>query len=148
MLHRADLVGLLKQLQDEKLLIINNTDLLRMRLTLTSAGWRRVDEIQRQGVGLSRSFVAMWFSADVRPAYEEGIRPALVECGYVPPFRVDDAEHEEIWKTSAEDGRRQQKIDDRILGEIRRSRFLVADFTGQRPSVYFEAGFAEGLGIP
>jgi nucleoside 2-deoxyribosyltransferase len=28
------------------------------------------------------------------------------------------------------------------------SRFLIADFTEQRPGVYFEAGFAIGLGLP
>jgi tRNA A37 threonylcarbamoyladenosine modification protein TsaB len=27
-------------------------------------------------------------------------------------------------------------------------RFLVADFTGQRGSVYYESGFAHGLNIP
>ena len=42
----------------------------------------------------------------------------------------------------------EQKIDDRILGAIRRSRFVVVDMTGQRASVYFEAGSAEGLGVP
>ena len=45
------------------------------------------------------------------------------------------------------------KIDDEIIAEMRRSRFLVADFTqgktdGARGGVYFEAGFALGLGIP
>lgn len=38
------------------------------------------------------------------------------------------------------------KIDDEIIGEIRRSAFIVADFTGHRGGVYFEAGFAMGLG--
>jgi hypothetical protein len=44
------------------------------------------------------------------------------------------------------------KVDDEIIAEIRRSRFLVADFTcnpGQvRGGVYFEAGFAMGLNVP
>jgi nucleoside 2-deoxyribosyltransferase len=44
------------------------------------------------------------------------------------------------------------KIDDEIIAEIRRSKFLVADFTCEkekvRGGVYFEAGFAMGLGIP
>jgi len=39
------------------------------------------------------------------------------------------------------------KIDDEIISQIRRSKFLVADFTGHRGGVYFEAGFAMGLGI-
>lgn len=39
-----------------------------------------------------------------------------------------------------------------MIAEIRRSRFLVADFThgaeGARGGVYYEAGFAQGLGLP
>jgi hypothetical protein len=34
---------------------------------------------------------------------------------------------------------------DEIIAEIRRSAFLVADFTGHRQNVYFETGFAIGL---
>lgn len=51
------------------------------------------------------------------------------------PIRVDRIEHND-------------NIDDRIISEIRRSGLLVADFTGHRGGVYFEAGFAMGLGIP
>ena len=44
------------------------------------------------------------------------------------------------------------KIDDEIIAEIQRSRFLVADFThgddGARGGVYYEAGFAHGLNRP
>ena len=39
------------------------------------------------------------------------------------------------------------KIDDEIVAEIRRSAFLVADFTEHRQNVYFETGFAIGLGL-
>jgi hypothetical protein len=38
-------------------------------------------------------------------------------------------------------------ITDEIMAQIRRSRFVVADYTGQRHNVYFEAGFALGLGL-
>jgi len=41
-----------------------------------------------------------------------------------------------------------EKICDKILGEIRNSRFIIADVTGHRQGVYFEAGFAMGLGLP
>lgn len=39
-------------------------------------------------------------------------------------------------------------ITDRILAEIRRSRFVVAELTYHNRGVYFEAGYAKGLGIP
>lgn len=41
-----------------------------------------------------------------------------------------------------------EKIDDTIVAEIKRSGLMVADFTGHRGGVYFEAGLARGLGIP
>jgi len=54
-------------------------------------------------------------------------------------IRIDKKEHN-------------NKIDDEIIAEIRRSRFLIADFTCERKNVrggvYYEAGFAQGLGIP
>ena len=86
----------------------------------------------------SQVFVAMWFDDSVVEVYEEGILPAIEECGYVAK-RID-RDHSV------------DKIDDAIIAEIRRSRFLVADFThgekGARGGVYYEAGFAHGIGIP
>jgi nucleoside 2-deoxyribosyltransferase len=40
------------------------------------------------------------------------------------------------------------ELDDEIIASIRGAKFLVADFTGQRNGVYFEAGFMLGLGRP
>jgi hypothetical protein len=37
---------------------------------------------------------------------------------------------------------------ERIKDEIRRANFIVADLTDERPSCYFEAGYAEALAIP
>jgi hypothetical protein len=39
-----------------------------------------------------------------------------------------------------------ENINDRMLSDIRRAQFLVADFTHHRNGVYFEAGFGFGLG--
>ena len=40
------------------------------------------------------------------------------------------------------------KIDDEIVASIRSSKFVVADYTGSRGGVYYEAGLAHGLGLP
>jgi hypothetical protein len=56
----------------------------------------------------------------------------LREVGY-SPYRVDFDPHD-------------QPIDNKIIAEIRRSRIVLAECTGIRPSVYFEAGLAMGLG--
>ena len=107
-------------------------------ISLTEGGWLRVEEMQTAAPDVAQAFVAMWFHADTRDAYENGIRPAIRDCGY-EPMRIDNKEHV-------------NKIDDEIIAEIRRSRFLIADFTSEagkpRGGVYFEAGFAMGLRIP
>ena len=80
----------------------------------------------------------MWFGDEMDDAYEQGIRLGIEAAGYTP-MRIDR-------KANV------NKIDDEIIAEIRRSRFLVADFThgegGARGGVYYEAGFAYGLGLP
>jgi nucleoside 2-deoxyribosyltransferase len=61
------------------------------------------------------------------------ILPAVAtDCGF-DVIRLDRVEHSE-------------NINDRILTDIRRAQFIVADFTFHPPGVYFEAGFALGLG--
>jgi nucleoside 2-deoxyribosyltransferase len=40
------------------------------------------------------------------------------------------------------------KIDGEIIAEINRLTFMIADFTGHRGGVYFEAGIAMGLNVP
>jgi hypothetical protein len=111
---------------------------------LKPEGWRRAEVVRRKGPLGNRAFVAMWFSSDVKEAYELGIKPALVAAGYAPPFRVDDAEHD----SKHNDPDHRPRIDDRIIAELRRARFVVVDVTGARHSVYFEAGYAEALGLP
>ena len=104
---------------------------------VTVEGYRRLAEA-KTNLDSGQAFVAMWFGDEMNAAYEKGIEPAIVDAGY-KPMRID---------------RKQDvvKIDDEIIAEIRRSRFLVADFThgddGARGGVYFEAGFAFGLNIP
>ena len=40
------------------------------------------------------------------------------------------------------------RIDDEIVARIRQCKFLVADFTIDRGGIYFETGYAIGLGRP
>ncbi len=89
----------------------------------------------RQAVGTSsKAFVAMWFGKNLVDVYNQGFDPGIRNAGY-DPVRIDHKEHT-------------NKIDDEIIAEIRSSAFVVADFTGHRGGVYFEAGFALGLNLP
>ena len=105
---------------------------------LTVAGHVRLAELEAAHTPSSRAFIAMWFDDSMREAWDHGIAPAVRDTGY-DPVRIDRKEHV-------------NKIDDEIVAEIRRARFVVADFThgdtGARGGVYYEAGFAHGLDIP
>jgi nucleoside 2-deoxyribosyltransferase len=84
--------------------------------------------------GCGGVIIAMWFNPLMDAARAEGLEPAIRQAGYSPVI-VSGVEHI-------------NKIDDEIISLIRKSKFLVADFTGHRGGVYFEAGFAMGLALP
>lgn len=66
--------------------------------------------------------------------FEKAISPAMRACG-LTPVRIDKVEHND-------------DIDDRIMSEIVRADVVVSDLTFARPSAYFEAGYAGGMGKP
>ena len=106
-------------------------------VNVTHKGYARYEELQRKSVDSSLAFVAMWFDSSMDAVYNEAIAPAIRDAGY-DPVRVDNVQHN-------------RKIDDEIIALIRQSRFVIADFTAGKPEeprggVYYEAGFAYGLG--
>ena len=98
---------------------------------LVLRGYERLEQIEKTGKQSNVAFVAMWFDSCRNFVYEDAIEPAIKEAGY-QPLRIDKFEHV-------------NRIDDEIIGQIKRSRFMVADFSGQRAGVYFEAGLMLGL---
>ncbi len=135
-----DVRGLCQLLKEDHLLREENGE-----WRLTTRGWDYLDSLNSRGGVTLQVFVAMWFSQQMEDAYENGIVPAIKEAGY-EPLRIDRKEHN-------------NKIDDEIIAEIKSSKFLVADFTSgttghgndgvhvPRGGVYYEAGFARGLGL-
>ena len=101
---------------------------------ITASGWDFLEQHARAGVIGTQAFVAMSFSKEMKPIWLGPITNALRRAGF-NPYRIDDDKHLE-------------RIDVKLMAEIKNSRFVVADFTKQRQSVYFEAGYAMGLGIP
>ena len=104
---------------------------------ITVSGYEHIAE-QARKTDSSQCFIAMWIDDSMNSVLEEGIEKAVKECGYTPR-RIDKKHHF-------------NKICDEAIAEIRRSRFVVADFThgddGARGSVFYEAGFAHALGLP
>lgn len=101
---------------------------------LTLAGWERVRQIREVARAKNDAFVAMWFHPGMDNLWRDGFHPALAGQSW-NPVRIDQ-EHFS------------GRIDDEIMKRVRRSGLLIADITGARHGVYFEAGFAMGLGVP
>ena len=106
----------------------------RVPLYVGSEGWRRIEEMERPDSKRSgKVFVAMWFDKAMDPIYNK-IDSAVRSLGF-EPVNIGLKQHN-------------NDIVDEIQYEIRRSRFVIAEVTGQRQGVYYEAGYAMGLGIP
>lgn len=101
-------------------------------------GWKHYSEITRRtGTPDDPVFVAMWFGGDeraheMREVYLKGMEPAVQQAKY--RVKKADSEPHNEW------------IMNQVLGDIRVAPFVVADFTGNAKGVYYEAGFAKGLG--
>ncbi|MBA5776845.1 hypothetical protein H2509_06850 [Stappia sp. F7233] len=123
---------------DQDAAIEESGDYLDRIITILADGYIHLAELETKAIDSKQAFIAMWFDDSVSEVYERGIAKAILDAGY-QPVRIDKKDHN-------------NKIDDEIVAEIRRSRFLVADFThgeaGMRGGVYYEAGFAHGLNIP
>ena len=132
--NEQELLYLLEALESRELLSSDQHLDLDIDCQITPEGWNFVDERKADLNPSVQAFVAMSFDESMDRAWSEGIKPALDSVGY-RPHRVDMDPHLE-------------RIDAKIQADIKDSRFLVADVTGQRQGVYFEAGYAMGLGLP
>lgn len=136
--------------KDRKEVTINGRTISRIdgfRLKTTAEGWQRISELQDQQTENSETyFVAMAFNESTNE-YREAVRNAVKQAGYrADEIAVDEAHHNNF-------------IMDKIINLINEARFVIADFTtmpeepdgektrnGVRGGVYWEAGYARGLG--
>jgi hypothetical protein len=106
----------------------------RLAVALSTKAWDRLNSKSETFLFPDRAFVAMSFASEMTDVWLQGIAPAIVAAGW-RAHRVDSEKHI-------------GRIDMKIIDDIRTSRFMVADFSGHRPGVYFEAGYAAALGRP
>lgn len=101
---------------------------------LTVEGRCHIESEASRRAKAMQGFVAMSFSKAMKEIYETAIKPAILDAGYEPIMLASQHYIGDI--------------DDKIISEIRKSRFMVADLTEHRHNVYYEAGLATGLGLP
>ena len=107
----------------------------RVALKLTMKGWDRFEELKRDNVTSRVAFMAMQFNdATLEKVLTECFKPAVAKAGFqLRP--LNEAQPAGL-------------IDNQIRAAIRRARFVVADLSHDNNGAYFEAGFAEGIGLP
>jgi hypothetical protein len=98
---------------------------------ISGKGWEVLEPIQMGGMP-GRCFVAMAFDPELDGAYYDGIKRAVIDCGFEPVCLKEIGTNDNVC--------------DVILSELRKAQFVIADFTKQKGGVYFEAGFAKALG--
>lgn len=105
------------------------------KICLTHNGLAHIAEIQTEGTNSKNCFIAMAFN-DKTKKIRDTIVEAVREAGYQPI--IVDEEHLDS----------DQTIVDGIIANIKKAKFCIADFNFHRNGVYFEAGYAVGLGKP
>ncbi len=103
-------------------------------IRLLGKGIERIEQQNPGNINSDQCFVAMWFNDEVLPVFNDALAPAIEKAGY-KPFKIND-------KPPVD------RVDAEIEKAIKASRFMVADLSKHRPSVYFEAGYARSQGIP
>lgn len=115
---------------------ITNIEKMENDINIESEGWRRIYELRKKPEGqINQVFVAMWFDKNMDDYFVNGFKKAVKDAIDYEVIKVNSVEFN-------------NKICDQIIAELRKSKFVIADFTGGRGGVYFEAGYAQGLGIP
>lgn len=141
----SELKQVLEFLQQEQLIAgnaghslagISNEAVYNMQLQMTVKGWESVRR-KRGSVLSNQVFIATqfkWPDAEEPERLKtlEAIKSACSACGF--SAEIVSQNHTGF-------------ITDKVISEIKKARFVVAELTYNNRGVYFEAGLARGLGI-
>lgn len=133
--NQNELSSLIQKARDMNLIKINaSTSNLLERFTFE--GKEYLESLNTPNQNSNKIFMAFWFDHDIQKIFDNIVKPAIDEAGFL-------AERVSSSTTNLEN-----KISDEIIGMIKSSRALIADCTGNRTAVYYEAGYAMGMKIP
>lgn len=103
---------------------------------ITFDGLQYVENLQSSNKSSKNVFLAFNFKPELNDIFSTYVREAVEESGLnCIIVNQNTTEHD-------------KSITDEIIGKLKSSRIIIADFTNHRNSVYFETGFAMGMKIP
>lgn len=110
-------------------------------VSMTVKGYEYARSLEKDISKRQHAFVAMWFHDEMK-LYTQEVQKAIRQAGY-EPYIANQASYNGL-------------IMDKVLNEISGAKFVIADLTslpekdpctGVRGGVYYEAGYAAGLGL-
>ncbi len=111
-----------------------NVDYYPIAIQLTLEGLNYANKLI-EGNESKICFVAMSFDEELNDVYNEAIKIAIEETGFTPLIIKNEILPSDV------------TINDGIIAAIKKSKFIIADFTQNKKGVYFESGFALGRGL-
>lgn len=99
---------------------------------LSYEGWKEISILNKDRADSKNGFIAIWIDTSMKDSVD-AISKAIKACDYTPIY-ISEQQYSD-------------KIVDKALKEIQNSKFMIADMTGMRPSVFYEIGYAHALGI-
>jgi len=135
-LYNEGLIFLPKYKKDEKIdfnKIRSQITRFEAEFALTAKGWEEVEKLNK-GLNSKKVFIAMSFKMSDRENVQLAIESACRNTGW-EGFTVDHTEY-------------LGGVSDEIIALINKSAFVISDFTENKHGVYYEAGYAEGKGLP
>ena len=114
-------------------LLIGALTLLDSPLAETTTSLK-ADKLTTFSVKQGYAFIAMPMDSEDHALVDvlEAVKEAANKCG-VHAERIDEPQSNE-------------RITDRILESIQKAEYVIVDLTNSRPNVFFEAGYAHGIG--
>ena len=131
--HKEELLSVLQFLAEQGYLTCEKTIKTTRDVTITPKGYFRLQELIRFQTDSRKCFVAIWFNEEMNKVYENAIKPGIeyIDDGQDKPtytaVKIDNVEHV-------------NDINDEVISQIRRSKFMVCDLTGYRGGVILKQG--------
>ena len=133
---RTNLIEILQELTASKLLTHPQPpNAAYCRISLTIAGWNRAEELKNVNKQSTQAFMAMKFEENQQKFIKGKLYPVIKKMGFDLKLLPDITSTENL-------------IDNKLRVAIKQSRFLICDLTHGNKGAYWEAGYAEGLGLP